>query len=141
MILYLSHIFITNRSICTLNHSINQVQMLTIPLASFHRTSGYKHSRNIQSHSSHQHARSNLITITDTNHCICLMRIYHIFYTIGYNITAWQRIEHTIMSHCNTIIHRNRIEFSSKTTKLFDFCFYLLTDFVQMRMSRYKLSK
>ena len=45
------------------------------------------------------------------------------------------------MSHRNTIIHRNRIELSSKTTKLFDFCFYLLTDFVQMRMSRYKLSK
>ena len=141
MVFNLSYLLITYRCIRTLNHGINQVQMLVVPFASFHRTTRNKYSRDIQSHSSHQHTRRNLVAITDTYHRICLVGIYHIFHTVGNDVTAWQGIKHTIVSHSDTIIHCNGIELGSKTTELFNFCLYLLTNFMQMSMPRNELSK
>ena len=38
MLFYLSHIGITYTFISRLNHSIDQIQMLTVPFAGFHRS-------------------------------------------------------------------------------------------------------
>ena len=141
MILDLSHLFIAYRRIGTLDHGINQVEMLTIPFAGFHRATAYKYGRYIQTHRCHQHARGNLITIADAHHGICLMSIHHILYRIGNDVSARQGIEHAIVSHGNAIVYGNGIELGSKTTKFLDFGLHLLTDFVQMRMSGDKLSE
>ena len=69
------------------------------------------------------------------------MGIYHIFDPIGYKVSRRERIEHTVMPHCNTIVDGYRIEFSGEATQLFDFGLYFLPDFVQMHMSGYKLCK
>ena len=45
------------------------------------------------------------------------------------------------MSHSDTIVNSNRIEFGSKATQLFNLRFYLLPDLVQMDMAGYKLGK
>ena len=141
MVFNLCHIFVTYACIGTLNHCINQIEVLTIPFTCFHRTSRNKHSRNVQTHSCHQHTRRNLVAIGDTYHCIRFVSIYHILHRIGNDITTWQRIKHTVMPHGNTIVHSNGIELSSKTTELFYFRLYLLTYFMQMRMSRHKLGE
>ena len=129
-ILDLGDFFITHTFVGRLNHRINQVQMLSIQFTGFHRTSGYKYSRNIQSHSRHQHPRSDFVTIADTYHGIRFMGIHHIFHTIGNDIPGRKRIKHSVMSHGNTIINGNRIEFRSKASQLLNFFFHQLTYFM-----------
>ena len=141
MVFNLCHVFIAHTFVGTLYHRIYQVQMLSVPFTGFHRTTANKHGRDIQPHRRHQHSRSNLVTITDAHHGIGLVGIYHVFHRIGNDVTTRQGIKHPIMSHRNTVIHSNRIELGSKTTKLLYFRFHQLPDFVQMRMSGHKLSK
>jgi len=45
------------------------------------------------------------------------------------------------MSHSNTIINGNGVEFGSKTAQFLNFSFHLLAYFVQMHMPRHKLGK
>ena len=141
IILYLSHLFITDRWICRFNHRINQVKMPVVPFSCFHRSSRYKHSGNVQPHGRHKHTRSYFVTVTDAYHRIRFMGIDHILHTIGYNITTWQWIEHSIVAHGNTVIDSNGIKFSCKASQLLYFSLHLLTYLVQVCVSGDKLGK
>ena len=59
-------ICIAATAVCTHDHGVDQIYSLAVEITGFHRASGYKNRRNIQTHSSHQHARSDFVTITDT---------------------------------------------------------------------------
>ena len=123
------------------NHGIDQVQMLTVPLSGFHRSTGYKYGRDIQAHGSHQHPWGNLIAVADTYHCIRLVRIDHIFYAVRYDITGRKRVKHSVMSHSDTVINSNRIKFRSEASQLLNFRLHQLPDFMQVHVSRNKLCK
>ncbi len=138
---YFIYCSIVHITVCCHYHSIHQIESFSCPLTSFHRTTTYKYSRNIKSHSCHQHSRRNLITIAYAHHSIYFVSIAHILYTVGYNIARRQRIKHTIMPHSYTVIYCNSIKFSSKTAFGFYLSFYFLSYFMQMRMSGYKLRK
>ena len=69
------------------------------------------------------------------------MGIHHILDAVRNNITRRKRIEHSVVSHSDTIVNGNRIEFGSKATQLFNLRFYLLPDLIQMDMAGYKLGK
>ena len=45
------------------------------------------------------------------------------------------------MPHCDAVIDGNSIEFGGEATECFDFFLYNLSDFMQVGMSRYKLSE
>ena len=90
IIFNLSHILIADRCISRFNHGVYQIKMLVIPFSCLHRTTRYKNSRYVQPHGSHQHTRSDFVTITDTHHCIRLMSIHHIFHAVGNDITTRQ---------------------------------------------------
>ena len=141
IILYLSHLFITDRWICRFNHRVNQVEMPVVPFSCFHRSSRYKHSGNIQPHGRHKHTRSNFVTVTDAYHRIRFMGIDHIFHAVGNDIPARQWIEHPIVPHRDAVIDGNGIKFGSKASQLLNFSLHLLTYLVQVRMSGDKLRK
>ena len=136
-----SYVFIAHRRIGRLNHGINQIQMLSAPLSGLHRSTRHKHSRNIQTHGRHQHPRSNLVTIGDTHHRICLVCIHHIFYAVGDDVARRQRIQHPVMPHRDSVVDGNGIKFCRKASQLLNFCLDLLTDFMQVSMPWYKLCK
>ena len=69
------------------------------------------------------------------------MGVYHILYAVGNNITTGQRVQHTIVTHSNTVINSNSIEFGSIAAHLFDFLAHNLTNLVKMCMTGYKLGK
>ena len=116
MTLYFCHIGIAYRRVGRLDHGINQIKMFSVPVTRFHRTSGYKYGRNIQTHGSHQHPRSNLVAVGNTNHRICFMGIDHILHTVGYDIARRKRIKHTVVSHRNTIIDGYGIKLCRKAS-------------------------
>ena len=48
------------------------------------------------------------------------MRIDHVFHRVGNQLSRWQRVKHTAMTHRDTVIDRNGIELFGDTTGRFD---------------------
>ena len=69
------------------------------------------------------------------------MGIGHVLNRVCDNIAAWQRIEHARVTHGNTIINGDGIEFLGNTAGLLDLFDYELTDIMQMDVTWYKLSE
>src|SRR5512133_1094964 len=69
------------------------------------------------------------------------MCIAHIFNTVGNQVPRWQRVEHSVMSHGNSIVYCNGIEFCSITSFFFNNSLNSLADIMKMRVTRDKLSK
>ena len=67
------------------------------------------------------------------------MGIDHIFDAVGNNITAGQRIEHTVMTHGNTIVNGNGIELCRIAAQLLNLLTDNLTDLMEVGMTRHKL--
>jgi len=139
VLLDIGNFLVTHTLVGRLNHRVDQIQMLTIPFTRLHRTTRHKYSRYIQTHRRHQHPRSDLVTITDTYHRVCLMSIHHIFHTVCDDITGRKRVKHSIMPHSYTVVDSDCIEFRSEAPQLFDLRFHQLTDLMQMHVSRHKL--
>ena len=69
------------------------------------------------------------------------MSIDHVFYRVGNDVTAWEGIEHSVVSHCDTVVNGDGIEFGCVAPHSFDFLLDDLTDFMKMGMTWHKLSK
>ena len=69
------------------------------------------------------------------------MGVHHILHAVCYYITAWQRVKHTIMTHCYTVINGYGVELCGKTAKAFNLFLYLLSYLMQMHVTWYKLCK
>ena len=109
--------------------------------AGLHRASRDKYRRDIEPHRSHQHSRGNLVAIADAYHGIGLVGIYHIFHAVGNDVAGRQGIEHSVVAHCNAIVHCNRIEFSGIAAERLDFRLHNLSDFVEMCVAGHKLGE
>ena len=138
---YLLHIGIAYRWVSRLDHRVNQVEMLSPPFARLHRPSRHKHRRDIQAHGGHQHSRSNLVAVRDTDHRIGLVRVHHIFHAVGYQVARRKRIQHSVMSHGDAVINGNRVELCGEASQLLYLGLHLLAGFVQMRVPRHELGE
>jgi len=86
-------------------------------LASCHRTTADKDCRDIQPQSSHQHARNYLVAIRDTDEPIKSMGSNHGLYRISNQFPARQGVIHANMSHGNSVIDANGVEFEWNATR------------------------
>ena len=133
--LNLSHFLVGDTGIGTLHHRRDQVGILAAPATGFHRTTRAEHRRDVQTHRSHQHARRHLVTVGYANHGIGLMGIDHILHRVGNDITAGQRIEHTVVTHGDTIVDGNRIELCRIAAHLLNLLADNLSDLMEMGMT------
>ena len=69
------------------------------------------------------------------------MGVDHILHGVGDDVTAGERIEHSIVSHGDTVIHGDGVEFGSIASHGFDFCLHNLTNLMQMCVTWDKLRK
>ena len=136
-----SQIFIGEVLVCSLDHYIDQVVRTITHPAGLHRTARYEYRRNVQAHGCHQHPRSDLIAVRDADHRIDLVRIAHILNAVGDQIPRRQGIEHSVVSHSDTVIDSDRVELGCETPLFGDPLFDLLSNLVQMYVSRHKLCK
>lgn len=126
------------------NHCVDQVDRLGNAifqhhLAGFHRPAGNEDNRNVEPHGSVQHARGNLVAVGNTYQRICAMAVDHVFDRIGNHFARGQRIEHAIVTHGDTVIDRDGVEFLGDTTSLFHFSGNQLAEVLQMDVARHKL--
>ncbi len=139
--LYLGHILIAHRRVGPFYHCRYQVGILAAPAAGLHRASRAEHRRYVEPHRGHKHTRRNLVAIGYANHGVSLVGIDHILYRISNDIARRQRVEHTVVSHGNTVVNSYRIEFG----RIAPHRLYLLLDnlsyLVQMRVTGNKLGE
>ena len=137
--LNLCHLFIADTWVGTLHHCCDEVGILATPAASLHRTSRAEHRRDVQTHRCHQHARRHLVAVGDTNHRISLMCIHHILHRVGYDVARRQRIEHTIMSHSNSVVDGDSVKLGRIASHALNLLAHYLSNFMQMCMTWNKL--
>ena len=112
-------ICIAATAVCTHDHSVDQIYSLAVEITGFHRASGYKNRRNIQTHSSHQHARSDFVTITDTKQSVYLMGVGHVFHTVGDDFPRRKRVQHPVVAHGDSVVDGYGIEFGCEASAFF----------------------
>ena len=101
-----------------------------------HGTSGYKYGRNIDPGSSHQKSRYILITVWHHNKGIKLMCKCHTLCRISDQVSGYQRVLHTYMSHGDSITDSNRRKYNRYTTCFCHAKLDSIYDLVKVHMSR-----
>ena len=140
-VFHLCQLGIVHGGVCALDHGGNQIQILTLIFSGLHGTSGHKYGRDVQTHRRHQHSGGNLVAVGDADHGIGLVGVAHILYAVGNDVAAGQRIQHTVVAHCNTVVNGYGIEFCRIASHLLNLGLDNLSGFVQMGMSGNKLGK
>ena len=77
------HFRILSRSVCREHHRIDQIERTVAESSRLHRSTGDEHSRYIESHGGHKHARRNLVAIADADHGVGLVRLHHVLDAVG----------------------------------------------------------
>src|SRR5690606_39546038 len=110
-----------------LDHGVDQIELLhhhacvgVVDLAGLHGAARYEHTGNVQAHGGHQHSRGDLVAVRDTDHGVSAVRVHHVFDRIGNEFARWQRIQHAAVTHRNTVVDRNRVEFLRHTARGLD---------------------
>ncbi len=67
------------------------------------------------------------------------MGIDHILYRVGDKIARRERIKHSVMSHGDTVVNGDRIEFGGEASEFFNLLLHNLPDLMQMSVTRHKL--
>jgi len=90
----------------------DQVNRLAIRrTTSRHRPARNKNRRDIDTHCSVQHTRHDFVAIRHAHHAIELVRLQHGLHAVGDQFPRWQRKFHTRMSHSDSIIYTDGVEF------------------------------
>ena len=141
MSLDLSYLLVAHRRVGGFNHRVDQVEVPSVPLPGFHRTSGDEDRRYVEPHRRHQHPRRYLVAIADADHRVRLVRINHIFDAVGDDVARRQRIEHPVVPHRDSVVDGNGIELGREATQLLNLGLDQLSGLVQMRMPGDKLGE
>ena len=67
------------------------------------------------------------------------MGVDHILHGVGYDVAAGQRIEHTVVTHCDAVVDGYRVEFGGIAAHGLNLFLDYLANLVQMGVTRYKL--
>ena len=138
-VLHFGQFLVRYRRVGTLHHGGDEVEILALVLAGFHRSARDEDGRDVQAHSGHEHARGYLVTVGDAYHGIGLVCIHHVFHRVSDDIARRQRIEHAVVSHSDAVVNSNGVELGRVAAQAFYFGLDNLACLVQMGVSWDKL--
>ncbi len=110
-------------------------------LAGFHRAAGDEHHRDIQAQGSHQHAGGDLVAVGDADNGVGAVGIDHVLDRVGDDFAAGQRIEHAVVTHGDTVVDCDGVEFLGDTAGLLDFPRDQLAQILQVNVARHELGE
>ena len=131
--------FIRNLACCVstdcLKHA-RKTSLLSAYMAGKHRAAADKYSRHIDSCCCHQKSRYIFVTVWHHNKSIKLMCHCHCLCRICDQISCYEGIFHSDMSHGNSVTNCDCREYTRYTSCHGNTHFYCLYDFIQVHMSR-----
>ena len=139
MLLNLSHVVVAHRRVGRLDHGVYQVEVLPLPFARLHRSARNEDGRYVQAHGCHEHARRYLVAVADAHHGVGLVGVDHVLHAIGNDVARRQGVEHAVVSHGDAVVDGDGIELGGKAAQFFNLFLDILTDFVQVDVTGYKL--
>ena len=113
--------------------------LVSMNVACHHRSTTYEYSRNIQSGSRHQKSGYVFVTVWNHNQGIKLMSHCHCLCRVCNQISCYQRVFHSDVSHCDTVTDSDRREYDRCTASHCNPLFYGCYDLVKVHMARYDL--
>ncbi len=111
--------------------------LLTVNEATHHRSAGADDGWDVDAAGCHDHARYDFITVRNQYQSVELVSLRHGLHAIRNQLTAWQRILHSFVTHGDTIAYANGRDHNRGSSGHTDTCFYRLGNLVQMHMARY----
>src|SRR5690606_32776767 len=100
-----------------------------------------EYHRDVQTHGCHQHAGSDLVTVGDADQCISAVSINHVLHRIRDDVAGRQAVQHAVVAHGDTVVHRNGVELFGDAARFLDFPCYQLAEVFQMHMAWHELGK
>jgi len=110
-------------------------------LAGFHRATGDEDHRNIQAHRGHQHSRGDLVAVGDAHQRIGAVRVDHVLDRVGDDVAARQRVQHAVVAHGDTVVHRDGVELLGDAARRFDLPRDQLPHVLEMDVAGHELGK
>src|SRR5690606_16929125 len=108
-------------------------------LAGFHRAAGNEYHRDVQTQGGHQHAGGDLVAVGDADDGIGAVGVNHVFDRVGNDLPAGQGVQHAVVAHGDTVIHRDGVELLGHAASLFDFAGNQLAHVLQVHVTGHEL--
>ena len=113
--------------------------LVSVDMTCHHRTAAYEYSRNVDPGCCHQKSRYVFVTVRNHNKGIKLMSHCHCLCRVCNQISCYQRVFHSDVSHCDTVTDSDRREYDRCTASHCNPLFYGCYDLVKVHMARYDL--
>ena len=123
------------------HHCIDKVGTTTTEVTRLHRTTRHEYGGDVKAHRCHQHTRGNLIAVADAYQGVHLVSIGHILHRVDDNVARGERVEHTVVTHSDTVVDGYGVELGCEATLLLDEFLYILTYLVKVHVTGYHLSE
>ena len=136
-----SHLFVAAIFVGSHHHGVDQVERPLAEVPRLHRPARYEDGRDVEPHGGHQHARGDLVAVRDADQCVDLVGVGHIFDAVGNDLARGQRIKHAVVPHGDAVVDGDGVEFRGETAERFDPLLDVLSDLVQVHVSRNQLGE
>ena len=106
-----------------------------------HRATGHKNRGDVQAHSSQKHTGGDLIAVRDADQGVGTVRVHHVLNRIRNQVARRQRVQHAVVTHSNTVINGDGVEFLGDATRLTDSTGDQFTHVLQVHVTGHKLGE
>ena len=145
VLLNLGQLLIADAVVNGHHHGVNQVEAVLHDAldagTGLHRATGHKNRGDVQAHRGQKHTGGDLVTVRDADQSVGTVRVHHVLDRIRNQVARRQRVQHTVVTHSNTVINGNGVEFLGDATRLTDGTGDQFTHVLQVHVTGHKLGE
>ena len=145
ILLNLSERSVTDAIVNSHHHGINEVEAVlnnTLnALAGLHGAARDKDGGDVQAHSRQKHTGGDLVTVRDADQRVGTVRVDHVLDRVSNQIAGRQRVEHTVVTHRDTVINSDGVKFLGDAASLTNRAGDQLTHVLQVHVAGHELGE
>src|SRR5205823_2511545 len=104
-------------------------------------TAGHEDGGDVEAQRRQQHARRDLVAVRDADQRVRAVGVDHVLDAVGDELAAGQRIEHSSVTHRDTVIDRDGVELHAPATCGVHHTFYPLPHVVKVNVAGHELGE
>ena len=145
VLLNLSERLIADAVVNSHHHGVNQVEAVLNnalnALAGLHGAARDKDGGDVQAHSRQKHTGGDLVTVRDADQRVGTVRVDHVLDRVSNQIAGRQRVEHTVVTHRDTVINSDGVKFLGDAASLTNRAGDQLTHVLQVHVTGHELGE
>ena len=120
---------------------MDDLAVLQLDLAGFHRAAGHEHRRDVEAQRRHQHAGRDLVAVRDAHHGVGAMGVDHVLDAVGDELARGQRVEHAVVPHGDAVVDGDGVEFLGDAAGRLDLARDHLPQVLQVHVAGHELGE